>query len=277
MKHTFIILLCLLTTSVFAQSSKLIKLDVKGYRAKLSANGNELIYTSTGLKGLKYYNLKERKEKILSEEIGAGYQPFFNNGKIVFQEKVGGVERLKEYNLLSKNSVLIKSDKSPREWLTQKVSTSSRVSKVEAMVASTSERLNKYELTYSDGSRQSMSPMGTNEKYIWVNLSPDKTKVLFKVVGLSAFVADLKGNILHDLGDLDSPKWVDDSKIVYMKTEEDHDSFIKADIYTVDLSNLEHQKLTEGIDQIALYPDMVSNKLVFNTPTGDIYLLEIAQ
>ncbi|PWJ41920.1 hypothetical protein BC781_103170 [Sediminitomix flava] len=267
----------IMVTSAMAQEKKVTKLNVKGYRVALAPDGSGVVYTSPGLIGLKHFDFSSKKETVLSKARGAGYQPSFYEGEVVFKERTNKTV-LKRASLTSNASKTISTTGvSPKKWAKTQVMSNKRVSKKEVSYASTSETLNDFVVAYSDGSEKRIAPFGDQEDYIWVSLSPDKTKVLFKLVGVSAYVCDLKGKILHDLGDLENPKWVTNDKIVYMITEEDHDSFTKSDIYTISIAQKERKNLTKGMKQIALYPDMVGDQVVFNTPEGDIYLMEVSQ
>jgi len=124
-----------------------------------------------------------------------------------------------------------------------------------------------------DGVTKQLAPNGEDKRYIWSSLSPDGSKVLYYVSGWGAHVCDLDGNIVASMGDITAPKWWDDNTIVGMREQDDGYTVTASSIVAHTLDGTE-QTLT-GDDVIATHPLPCkrSGKIVFSTPSGEIYII----
>lgn len=120
-----------------------------------------------------------------------------------------------------------------------------------------------------------LAPNGENEHYIWASLSPDGNRVLYYVSGHGAFVCDIDGSNVIEMGDLTAPKWWNDNTIVGMDEIDNEYSVIASSIVARTLDG-QRQVLT-GSDVIATYPlpCQQAGKIAFSTPDGKIYLLNV--
>ena len=126
------------------------------------------------------------------------------------------------------------------------------------------------------GSRTTVfSPNGTNYRYIWPSLSPDKTRVLYYVSGVGAFVADLKGNMVAELGAVRAPKWLGNNVVVGMHDTDNGEVVTASEIVAVDLAG-NRQVLTDD-SMIAMYPHASADgsKIAFSTIDGEAYIIDI--
>jgi hypothetical protein len=74
------------------------------------------------------------------------------------------------------------------------------------------------------------------------------------------------------------PSWVDAGRFVYMETTDDGHSITDADIYLGDVNGSEPQNLTASFTQPAMHPSAARDGMVvFNTPNGELYLLELGR
>lgn len=128
-----------------------------------------------------------------------------------------------------------------------------------------------------DGATSLFAPNGPDERYIWSSLSPNGKRVLYYVSGHGAFVCDIDGNNVISMGNLTAPKWWDDDTIIGMDEEDDEYAIIASRIVARTLSG-EQQVLT-GDNIIATYPlpSAQSGKIVFSTPDGQIYLINMSK
>lgn len=126
-----------------------------------------------------------------------------------------------------------------------------------------------------NGMTSQFAPNGADERYIWASLSPDGNRVLYYVSGHGAFVSDLDGNNVINMGNLTAPKWWDDNTIVGMSETDDEYSIVASSIVARTLNGQE-QVLT-GNEFIATYPLPCheSGKIAFSTPDGKIYLITV--
>lgn len=126
-----------------------------------------------------------------------------------------------------------------------------------------------------NGMTSQFAPNGADERYIWASLSPDGNRVLYYVSGHGAFVSDLDGNNVINMGNLTAPKWWDDNTIVGMSETDDEYTIVASSIVARTLNGQE-QVLT-GNEFIATYPlpCRESGKIAFSTPDGKIYLITV--
>jgi Tol biopolymer transport system component len=86
--------------------------------------------------------------------------------------------------------------------------------------------------------------------------------------GRTATLIDPKG---------ESPCWFDDQYIVYMVTEDDGHRILSSTIWIADKEGKMKKNLTEGFNDIALYPSAARNgTIVFTTESGAVYTMKIA-
>ncbi len=126
-----------------------------------------------------------------------------------------------------------------------------------------------------DGVTTLFAPNGADERYIWASLSPSGSRVLYYVSGQGAFVSDIDGSHVTSMGNLTAPQWWDDNTIVGM-SEVDEEYHVTASTIVARTLDGQQQVLTSE-DDIATYPLPCheAGKIVFSTPTGDIYLITV--
>lgn len=117
-----------------------------------------------------------------------------------------------------------------------------------------------------------IQPLGIND-YLNIQLSPDKTKLLFRVSGMDSYVTDLDGNIISKYDKAEFPVWVSNEMILFAEIEDDGYNYISSNLFLSNLKQDERVKITGISDLIPLYPDYSakSKTIVFNTPEGDVY------
>lgn len=131
-------------------------------------------------------------------------------------------------------------------------------------------------LFITQGGKTSMlAPNGAEEHYIWGSLSPNGKRVLYYVSGHGTFVCNIDGSHVIAMGNLTAPKWWDDNTIVGMDETDNEYAIIASSIVARTLDG--QQQVLTGSDVIATYPlpSAQSGKIVFSTPDGQIYLLNV--
>ena len=58
-----------------------------------------------------------------------------------------------------------------------------------------------------------LAPQGDDESYYWASISPDGERLLYATARHGVFIADMQGNVLRSLGNLNAPKWLDNERI----------------------------------------------------------------
>ena len=245
------------------------KLPVVGYMVKFSPDGDKLILTSSKSQGLKLYDIGSGKIKDISSEQKAGHKAVFGNSEIVFQSKDGN--RINRFNLDNGQTTTIASNLSPKEFVAK-----SSENNEEFILAKTNETLDQIILVSRNGTEVILAPQGRAD-YLNVSLSPDRTKVLFRVSGLGSFISDTQGTILKDLGNVEFPTWIDNETVLYASIEDDGHHYIKSDLSIQDINETNKLTITSATDAIALYPSVNKNKnrVAFNSPTGEVYIIKL--
>ncbi|HEX9829378.1 MAG TPA: hypothetical protein VGB10_04125 [Bacteroidota bacterium] len=73
------------------------------------------------------------------------------------------------------------------------------------------------------------------------------------------------------------PCWINDRYVVYMVTEDDGYKILSGDIWIADKDGKMKKKLTEGLNEIALYPSASKDgTIVFTTESGSVYKMKVA-
>ncbi len=225
-----------------------------GYKFQISAGGEKLYFRTTIIKNrrryhsLIEYNLKQRNEKIIENEVRNLSVPRITKESVVFYRKNDELKFLK--NRLAKSEDL----KKPLVYIE-----------------------NRNLILVHNGIKKKLNPLG-NGIYLWPSLSPDGQKVLFTLGGKGTFISDLNGNILVELGYANYPKWSPDGKwILFMRDKDNGYDYTESDLYVSDKDGRETFKLTDTKNEIEMFgewsPD--GTEIVFHNNRGEIYLLKL--
>ena len=275
-------------------NEKILDSGSKYYYPHLSPDGQKIAFTTQNFVGLYVADIKTNKIIQVSDKQGAGYEPAFSDdaGTIYFRtDEYDGFKKyssLFAFDLDNENKKIIENRK--RNLLPPKVINNKLIYTVgdEVKKEKLTERDNsqtKDIITYIDnqkiviyknGEKTILTPKGEGN-YIWPQLSPDKTKLLFTFAGHGTYISDLKGNILADLGYLNASKWLNDNWIVGMKDHDNGDVFTDSDIFAVRADGQTTVQLTNKSDKIEMYPDCSGDgtKVVYHTLEGEIYLMTL--
>ena len=263
------------TVSFSVSAQTISKLNVQGFHANFTPDGKNIIFTSSNYEGLKKLNVNTSTVEVLNREAGAGYNPIVGDDRVFFKTNKNKQEvleldyktqSLKKYS--STNSAIVFFENSNLKKNNSNL----------PIQAKSSSDLSSVELIYADG----LSNLINIEKYknkVWVSLSPDRTKILYTVVGQKTFITDLEGNTIASLDRTESPKWANDNTIVYMLTSENLDYITDGDIYSYSLNTKKITSLTSKFSDVALYPAMSvdEGKVVFNNDQGELFLINLTK
>ena len=293
--------LLLLSNIVVAQNfsvltnEKILSSDSKYCFPSFSPDGNNIAFTTQNFVGLYVMNTKTKKYVQVSDKLGAGYNPVFSNdGSTIYYRWNEYIEKKKYSNIYSKNLnnkeiTIIESGKrklSTPQIINNKLiyTTNNVVNNLQISGKAEPEKNmdiwtcieNQKIAVYINEDKKVLAPKGEGN-YIWPQLSPDKTKILFTFTGHGTYISDLDGNILADLGYLNASKWLNDDWIVGMKDYDDGSVVTKSDIYAVKADGQRSVQLTQTENKIEMYPDCShdNSKIVYHTLDGDIYLMTL--
>ncbi|MFH2048203.1 MAG: hypothetical protein ABIJ12_02065 [bacterium] len=298
---TFLAVLWLGAQEIKVLDTVIIPTEQNNYTApQFSPDGEKILFTQFGFKGLWLYDLSKKSLSQINDYTGAGYEPVFTaDGKqLVF--RIDEYVKMRKYSTLAIQTI---GDKKI-EYLTEKMRYLSPATLVNNIMlvfrenkavkvinASNNEKIQSSVIheTYGyiekqnivlliNGERKELRPID-NGDYIWFSLSPDKTKMVFTVVGGSTYIADTEGNILTMLGRANAPKWSPDGKwILYMIDEDDGHVVISSDIWAARVDGKTRIQLTKTNDIHEMYPawSPSRDKIVYETNSGQIVFMNIS-
>ncbi|MEQ8239183.1 MAG: hypothetical protein RIA69_08205 [Cyclobacteriaceae bacterium] len=249
-------------------------LNISGFNAQFTADGAYLVFTSPNYGGLYYYHFKSKSQQVITEASGAGFNARVERGMVIYQKEKEVNEWIAfDLGTRETNDYISQTDvqKSASSLTTKNTRDEDPV--IEATPTSD---LRAIKLTFASGLSKLIAPLGIND-YLNVSISPSRHQLLFRVSGVGTYVTDFDGNIISDLGNVEFPKWAGNDKILCTETVDDGYNYIESEIFLKTIDDGMKWPLTEETDAIALYPNIndALDKVVFNTPGGELYLVEI--
>jgi hypothetical protein len=295
----FLITFFLISTLTIDQQVEVLKMEKvtipgnqKFFHPQFDHSGNKLLLTAENYKGLNLLELTENKLLKISDADGAGYLPQFswNDETVLFQEqefiekrrftklqawnKSTGETKLIEpaarnlsVPMIAGNRVMFRSD----EELKSAVIDEKKPDHSDEIFAGIE---NQQLVLYRSEKRLVIKPY-ESESYIWPSISPDRKHVLAYAMGKGAFISDLTGMVLAELGQIEAPVWAGNDFIVGMVTKDDGHQILESSIVAVHPLSGKRQVLTPN-DVIAMHPDVSAKKqiIVFHTPDGEIWFIQ---
>ncbi|MBO7382030.1 MAG: hypothetical protein J6U03_01510, partial [Muribaculaceae bacterium] len=99
-------------------------------------------------------------------------------------------------------------------------------------------------------------------------------RIAYFLRGTGLYVCDLNGKNVKPLGYYHAPKWLDDKTLIVMDDYDNGDFIVKSAIVAIDVNSGRTQSLTPS-NIVATYPSVSKNKIVFTTPRGELYNINI--
>lgn len=298
-----LLLLFITVVSVFGQKVTIVEdialtTSAEGnfYYPSLSPDGTGILFSSESRKGLWFKNFSTGITTVITDALGAGYEPGFNtgNGEIIYREDqfINGkrISSLVSYNVATKKSLVLdegirdlkicRSNGSMSYYLKETElhsiniqNTLQKNSSSDLLVAVENSSI----ILYENNKKRVLDPLG-NGNYIWTSISPDKTKLVFTCMGKGTYISNLDGKILAKLGYANYPSWSPDGNwIVFMKDIDDGVNVVSSDIYITDLKGGKYFNLTENGVYISLYPKWgnSNSEIFYNTDNGQIRKIKL--
>ena len=260
--------------------------------AAISPQGDYLLLTSATNQGLTKFDLTSGQTTTLSTAASAGHNVKISpDGQtVVFREGSFNSKHLRMSSLKSVNlstgasQVLVKPTRDLQGYAVDATSVGAvnkgKFSK-KAVGAAKAQNLpvlsiDKGRLMITvNGKTRDISPNGTQFSYMWASLSPDGTKVLYYQAAHGAYVCDLDGGNVRKVGKMRAPVWYDDNTIVGMMDLDDGEFIYASTIVAATLDGTT-QVLT-GDETVAMYPHATAGKIVFSTPAGEAYMINVTK
>lgn len=260
--------------------------------AAISPQGDYLLLTSATNQGLTKLDLTTHQSQVLSTAMGAGHNVKISpDGQTVvfregsFNDKHLRLSSLKCVNLSTGSSqVLVKPTRDLQGYAVDATSAgavnkgkysnkaigSAKAQKVPVL------SINKGQLMITiNGKTRNLSPNGNEFSYMWASLSPDGTRVLFYQAAHGAYVCNLDGSDVRKVGQMRAPVWYDDNTIVGMMDKDDGEYVYASTIVAATLDGTT-QVLTDD-STIAMYPHATRGMIVFSTPQGEAYIINVSK
>ena len=287
-KFTLVLLCSGLVTTLFAQKievrePQLIKeAGTEAYYPKFTPDGKTILLTSVNYAGLKSFDLETKQVKQLTSAQGAGFNTLVSDdSQTVYFQAIDYSEdpwgrtsfhaydrkTLKTQRLSSFNNTPVQQ---PQTMLRAKSTAQSPV------VVYANEDLQI--VVEKNGRKTVLTPNGASEGYIWAQLSPDETKIVYTAYTLEkTFICDLSGNVITELGRIHAPQWLNNDWVVGMNDLDDGYVVLTSNIVGITANGKVKQDLTLSSGKIAMYPAIspTGNKIAFNTIEGELYIMDV--
>ncbi len=294
----FLFLLMFISTLVSAQKVEILKVEKleipenrEFYHPKFDHSGNRLLLTSENYKGLYLLDLNSKKLEKITEADGAGYAPVFSwddqtvlyveqefvekrrHSKLLAWNRPTGETKLLEpatrtmsVPMVAGNRVLFMAD----EKLKSAVVDTRQPDRSDEIFAGIEDQ----DLVLYRGEERLVIKPYESDSYIWPSVSPDRKHVLAYAMGKGAFISDLTGMVLAELGQIEAPVWAGNDFIVGMVTKDDGHFILESQIVAIEpLSGQRENISPEGL--IAMHPSVSakSKTIAFHTLDGEIWFI----
>jgi len=300
MRSVFFLSILLLTIQVYPQTLRVrsVKRIIPEKTGSYLLTGivpgtGQVLVAGEGYNGLSLLDTRKGKMTEISKDPGAGYEPAVTaDGRKVIYRSDSFDENLKVSSIyaydietgsnellaargrgvispaVAGNSVLLKSD------------SETRVEQRGPALKSAGDRIflvieEMLPVLYRNDERKALSPNGDGF-YIWASLSPDGTMILYNYQGRGSFICDTDGKILHDLGNINAPKWFNDKIVIGMDDKDDGHMITSSELVYYSLGDRKRIILTSTPERSEMFPFASgSKKIAFCTDNGDIYLMKV--
>ena len=269
-----------------------VNLPDKAAVAAISPQGDYLLLTSATNQGLTKFDLTSGQSQTLSTAPSAGHNVKISpDGQTVvyregsFNDKHLRLSSLKSVNLATGASqVLVKPTRDLQGYAVDATSVGSvNKGKYNSKAIGTAKAqklpvlsINRGQLMITlNGKTRKLSPNGDQYSYMWASLSPDGTKVLYYQAAHGTYFCNLDGTGVRKVGKMRAPVWYDNNTIVGMMDLDDGEFIYASTIVAATLDGVT-QTLTSD-ETIAMYPHAADGKIVFSTPAGDAYIINVTK
>ncbi len=261
--------------------------------AAISEQGDFILLTSSSNRGLTKFDLATNHVNQLTDAMGAGYDVKISTDgqSVVYRTSTFTEKHLRKTALMAQDLVTGKT--------TQLVAPTRDLQGV-AMQGSTATIVNRGKLTAKalssaktqatlpvlsiknrelmitrNGKTTVFNPNGQQLSYLWPSVSPDGSKALYYVAGQGTYVCNIDGSDVKRIGSFRAPVWYDNNIVLGMNDQDDGEFIYASTIVAANL-NGDQQTLTNG-EIVAMYPhaSATSGKIVFSTPAGEAYMINV--
>lgn len=305
------LLLCLAVGVAFvshAQQFEVVELQhVKtgahaAYHPRFMPDGKTLLVTSESYDGLALVDMEKGVYTNLTDMNGAGYYPVISeDGKTILTRSMNqeqfsqniykldvatkaltvvaeNIEHTNQMSLSNGLATVAISGKAVSSKITDAITPVRTMNNI--LVTEEDLKI----VVYKNGVRTVLDPLAGqfddwDPQYSWTSLSPDRTKILFHCRNF-AYICDLKGGNVVNVGSLRAPQWRGNTHVVGMNDAHDGYFNTKSDIVIVRADGTQMQQLTAPSDEIKMFPSVSADgtKIAFHTEKeGKVYVMTIKE
>lgn len=286
-------LLCVFLSN--AQDVKIVRHEqlLKGiesqcYNPVLSPDGQKVLFTQSDYEGLKVYDIADDVVTPLASDRLAGFSPAFSkDGKSVYflsqtRENMLVYREMKSVNLdgTEMSTVMGKSRGMLHPVAVDggvvTVSDNGRKLKAKSNGGTYAYSAGKKIVVVKNGIEKKIAPVPTKYTYIWESLSPDGTKILFYAGGKGAYICDLDGNLVAELGKYTSPAWCGNDYVVAVNATHDGHQYETSQIVLLKVDGSYKKELTAPVS-MSMHPTASASgdRLTYNTIDGRLFLMDL--
>lgn len=268
---------------------KCYNLTEKGvYHPVMSVDGTRLLYTSSDYKGLNLYDLVTRSVTRVSDAEGAGFNPVFSGDgmKVYYRcraiDHQLAVRNIESYDVGTAQNKEIQPMSRDEVELVQEPKDVAVKSGVK-MVKGTRMNLMPYAfpadkaiiVSTGGGIEQKITPIMDARSYLWVSMSGDAKRLLFKVPTKGIFVSNIDGSGLKRIADGSYPVWMGNDYVIFTRSTNDGYHVLTSQLIAINVSTGEETELTtpESMAEEASV-SMENGKIVYSDINGNARIIE---
>ena len=286
-------LLCVFLSN--AQDVKIVRHEqlLKGiesqcYNPVLSPDGQKVLFTQSDYEGLNVYDIADDVVTPLASDRLAGFSPAFSkDGKSVYflsqtRENMLVYREMKSVNLdgTGMSTVMGKSRGMLHPVAVDggvvTVSDNGRKLKAKSNGGTYAYSAGRKIVVVKNGIEKKIAPVPTKYTYIWESLSPDGTKILFYAGGKGAYICDLDGNLVAELGKYTSPAWCGNDYVVAVNATHDGHQYETSQVVLLKADGSYKKELTTPVS-MSMHPTASASgdRITYNTIDGRLFLMEL--
>ena len=119
-----------------------------------------------------------------------------------------------------------------------------------------------------------LTPNGADQRYLWPQLSPDQSRLVYTVSGSGTYVCDLMTRQVSYVGKMRAARWFDNQWLVAMQDSDDGYQVTASTLVMASADGTTQVALT-GPDIKAMYPSAQAGHVAFCTPQGEVYVMTL--
>lgn len=256
-----------------------------------SPSGEEIFFTNMDFNGIWQYSLASKLLKTITTDKKSGYNFVVSDDgkKIAYRRTVvegdhkTRVQEVVELELQSLSAKVLEKGNLLSTPVYSK-NTAVITEKISKQKTAPSAANNQIQIVgiedtkivlLDNGAKRIFDPLGQG-RYIWPQLSPDKSAIVAVDMERGAFVSNLAGTSISKLGKCNAPQWSRSGNwIIGMDDKDDGHKIIASDIIAVSKDGKTRVELTNSVSQMEMFPAVspVENKIVVSTVSGELLLL----